>query len=228
MKSESKIPFILGQYRAQLGLTGKEVVALLKERNIELSEKTLLGYENGVGTPKVNTFMALCDIYHISNIMGEFGYNTAFPLATGENEWSYDLYNDFFNATLLEKIYILLREGVPSFAGYEDQLEQSFPSDANAANYDRLYKIFAPLDEPAQSYAFEVLNDIFNQRYPNITKRDFSISASPYAPKKALESIAKSLNALNAGNSDKIELIVDYAKMLEDKYVTKSIDQKIS
>lgn len=150
MKSENNIPVILGQYRARSGLTGKEVVTLLKERNIDLSEKTLLGYENGVGTPKVNTFMALCDIYRISDIMGEFGYKSTIPLATGDNEWHYDLYNDFFNATLLEKIYILLKNGVPSFEGYEDQLEQSFPSDAVAANYDHLYKLFASFNEIGQ------------------------------------------------------------------------------
>lgn len=179
MKSKNLIPSILAQHRAQMGLTGKEVVALLKERNIELSEKTLSGYENSVGTPKVNTFMALCDIYHISNIMGEFGYSTSFSLATGENEWSYDLYNDFFNATLLEKIYILLREGVPSFAGYEDQLEQCFPSNAAAANFDRLYKLFMALDESGQGYALAKMEDIVMQRYPNLTEHDiFLISAS--------------------------------------------------
>lgn len=179
MKFENNIPTILGQYRKQSGLTGKEVVALLQERGIELSEKTLLGYENGVGTPKVNTFMALCDIYHISNIMGEFGYSTTFSLATDENEWSYDLYNDFFNATLLEKIYILLREGVPSFAGYEDQLEQCFPPNAIAANFDRLYKLFMALDESGQGYALAKMEDIVMQRYPNLTEHDvFLISAS--------------------------------------------------
>jgi len=91
-------------------LTPEEVVNKLAERSIPISVKTLYGYENGVSTPRVNTFIALCDIYKVSDIMSEFGYATPIKLASGDNEWHYDEYNDFFNGTLLEKIYLLLKK----------------------------------------------------------------------------------------------------------------------
>lgn len=160
MKSNANIATILKEYRGRTGLTGKQVVTILKKYGISISEKTLLGYESGVGTPRVNTFLALCKIYKISDIMEEFGYSTPLKLATGDNEWETDLYNDFFNATLLEKIFILLRNGIPSFDGYEEQLQNSLPSDATAANLNRLYTLFSSLDESQQSIVFHFLEDI--------------------------------------------------------------------
>jgi len=214
MKSDNKIAAILKDCRKKTGLSGKQIVAMLKERGIDISEKTLLGYENGVGTPRVSTFFALCDIYKISNIMKEFGYSTTVKLATGDSEWSFDLYNDFFNASLLEKIYILLREGVPSFAGYEEQLEKSLPSDAAAANFDRLYKLFLSLDEAGQGTAFRLLEELVNQRNPSITEANlnrFLISASSNSAQKALKTIAPILNQLNVHD---IEFAVRFIESL--------------
>lgn len=155
-QTKANIAAILKEYRRNMGLSGKQVVSMLKEYEIDISEKTLLGYENGVGTPRVNTFLALCSIYKISDIMGEFGLSTSLKLATGSNEWGHDLYNDFFNATLLEKLFILLRNGVPSFAGYEDQLEKCLPLNADSVNFDRLYRLFISLDETSQWRALHI------------------------------------------------------------------------
>lgn len=65
----------LRQLRQACGLTAKEVSILLAHKGIDISEKTLLGYENGVSTPKVNTFLRLCEVYKVADIMAAFGYD---------------------------------------------------------------------------------------------------------------------------------------------------------
>ncbi len=65
----------LRQLRQARGLTAKEVAEILASKDVDISEKTLLGYENGVSAPKVNTFLRLCEIYRVTDIMGTFGYD---------------------------------------------------------------------------------------------------------------------------------------------------------
>ncbi len=65
----------LRQLRQAQGLTAKEVAEILASKSIDISEKTLLGYENGVSAPKVSTFLRLCEIYRVTDIMGTFGYD---------------------------------------------------------------------------------------------------------------------------------------------------------
>ncbi len=65
----------LRQLRQAQDLTAKEVAEILAGKNIDISEKTLLGYENGVSAPKVSTFLRLCEIYRVTDIMGTFGYD---------------------------------------------------------------------------------------------------------------------------------------------------------
>lgn len=202
---------LLRQKREQAGLTPEEVVGELKKRGFSINVKTLYGYENGVSTPRVNVFIALCDIYRISDIMGEFGYSSPLKLAAGDNEWSYDLYNDFFNAPLLEKIFILLREGIPSFAGYEEQLEKSLPSDAAAANFNRLYTLFASLDEAGQECALQLMEELVHQRFPPVTESDlnrFLISASSNSPRGVLDRISPIFRDLNQEGQERL---LDYA-----------------
>ena len=220
---------LLRQKREQAGLTPEEVVDELGKRGIPINVKTLYGYGNGVSTPRVNTFIALCDIYKISDIMGEFGYTSSIKLATGVNEWHLVQLNDFFNATLLGKIFILLHDGVPSFAGYEKQLADCLPSNANAANFDRLYQIFSSLDEPAQGVAFDLMERLARQRYPKISSSDFNgflISSSENSPKDALKTIANILNRLDAND---IENLLKFAEYLssDDKYKKSSTLPKI-
>lgn len=163
---------LLRQKREQLGLSIEEVVQKLDERQIKISSKTLYGYENGVGTPKVNTFIALCDIYGIDDILGAFGARSNVHIATDDSDWSFTLYNDFFNASLLDKIYILLDNGVPSFDGYEEQLSASLPDSAAAANFNKLYSLFIQLNETGQGAALCKLKEYVNDP-------DFSLSAQP-------------------------------------------------
>ena len=168
IKSE-KIHLLLKQRRELCGFSVENVVERLeRDFGIKISEKTLYGYENGVSMPKVPTFMALCTIYGVSDLYHEFGYSVI-DMHTSAEDWSLDLYNDFFNATLLEKIYLLLRHGVPSFDGYEDRLTQSMPNGAEAANFDRLYSIFSSLEESEQNTAFFMLNELAEKHQPNLT-----------------------------------------------------------
>lgn len=153
-------PALLRQKRESLNLDVEEVIQKLKDRGIEISVKTLYGYENGVGTPKVNTFIALCDIYGINDILGAFGYRTNISIAPNKDDWHLSLYNDFFNASLLDKIFILLEHGVPSFNGYEDQIEAALPNSSVAANFSRLYTIFSSLNEAQQGIAFHYLDEL--------------------------------------------------------------------
>lgn len=74
MKKEKLISAVLKEKRTELKLSGEEVVAKLQAHGIDISIKTLYGYENGVSSPKINTFLCLCDIYGIDDIMNEFGY----------------------------------------------------------------------------------------------------------------------------------------------------------
>ena len=67
---KARISALLRSQRSLCGLTVDEVVERLKQFGIELSPKTLYGYENGVSMPNVPIFIALCDIYHVGNIIG--------------------------------------------------------------------------------------------------------------------------------------------------------------
>lgn len=154
---------ILRSLRIKNDLSAEEVIERLHKKGININSKTLYGYEQGVSTPRVNTFIALCDIYGVNDIMGEFGYGPKVKLATGDGEWHIDMYNDFFNASLLEKIYILLKEGVPSFAGYEKRLEESLPTDSEMANFNKVYNLFIQLNERGQGAAMYALMDIAKQ-----------------------------------------------------------------
>lgn len=58
--------------RKELNLSVKQVVDSLKSYNISISEKTLYGWENNYRQPDVDTFLILCAIYQISNVLGYF------------------------------------------------------------------------------------------------------------------------------------------------------------
>ena len=64
----------LKELRGKSQLKIKDVRELLSKRGINVAENTLYGYENKVSTPTVNIFLALCDIYQVTNILSEFGY----------------------------------------------------------------------------------------------------------------------------------------------------------
>ena len=73
------IPTRLKMARERAGLTVDQVSAMLSQRGHSISIKTLYGYEVGVSSPKISTFMTLCEIYGISDLLGEFGYAQPSP-----------------------------------------------------------------------------------------------------------------------------------------------------
>lgn len=58
--------------RKELNLSVKQVVDSLKSYNISISEKTLYGWENNYRQPDAYTFLILCAIYQISNVLDYF------------------------------------------------------------------------------------------------------------------------------------------------------------
>lgn len=71
--SEQSISIFLKQLRKTSGLSANEVVSQLKKYGIEISSKTLYGYENDASMPNANVFVALCRIYKCDNPMNVFG-----------------------------------------------------------------------------------------------------------------------------------------------------------
>ena len=65
---------ILKSLRNSAGLSTIEVVERLRVFDIDLSEKTLYGYENGLSSPQINTLFRLCEIYGVDDVSSAFGY----------------------------------------------------------------------------------------------------------------------------------------------------------
>jgi transcriptional regulator with XRE-family HTH domain len=64
---------LLKKYRKQNQLTVQDVVLELSNKyNMKVAEKTLYGWESSQARPSSDTFLALCDIYRISNISEAF------------------------------------------------------------------------------------------------------------------------------------------------------------
>ncbi|MBQ9886600.1 MAG: helix-turn-helix transcriptional regulator [Lachnospiraceae bacterium] len=69
-----RIATCLKYYRKLNKLSVNEVADILKEHNISSATKTIYGWENGRSQPDADTFMLLCEIYNIDNILEAFGY----------------------------------------------------------------------------------------------------------------------------------------------------------
>lgn len=83
-----KIAPVLKKYRKQNDLSVHEVSKKLKERSLNVTEKTIYGWESGQAQPNADTFMILCDIYHINDVLKEFGYTdrASFTITRSEQE----------------------------------------------------------------------------------------------------------------------------------------------
>ena len=67
-------------------MTRKESADKLKELGIDISDKTLYGYESGRNSPNADMFLALCQIYKCNNVMETFSDSVDDILFTNE-EW---------------------------------------------------------------------------------------------------------------------------------------------
>ena len=63
----SSVAPLLKSKRKDLGLSVREVLAKLHENGIDVSDKTLYGWESGHRQPDADTFIVLCQIYKIGS-----------------------------------------------------------------------------------------------------------------------------------------------------------------
>lgn len=68
--SKSAIAKFLKQLRIISGMSVDEVVGKLQKYGINISTKTLYGYESGVSMLNADVFVALCRIYKCNNQVG--------------------------------------------------------------------------------------------------------------------------------------------------------------
>ncbi|MPN32031.1 hypothetical protein SDC9_179507 [bioreactor metagenome] len=84
-------------YRKKSNLKGPDVIKILDDKGIKISVKSLYNWETGRSQPDCDTFIKLCDIYGIKNIVPAFG----FDLASNPNNFI------TYKSKLLEKINTL-------------------------------------------------------------------------------------------------------------------------
>ena len=70
--TEHSIANFLKQLRKTSGYSANEVAEKLKSYNIDISSKTLYGYESGLSMLNADVFVALCKIYKCENPMDIF------------------------------------------------------------------------------------------------------------------------------------------------------------
>ena len=76
----------LKKLREENGMTRKEAADKLKRLGIDISDKTLYGYESGRNSANADMFLSLCKIYNCNNIMETFSETVGDILFTN-NEW---------------------------------------------------------------------------------------------------------------------------------------------
>jgi hypothetical protein len=64
----------LRAYRHINGLSGSEVITKLQNMGFKYTVKALYNWESGRSQPDCDTFIALCNIYGIEDILSAFGY----------------------------------------------------------------------------------------------------------------------------------------------------------
>lgn len=66
----SNVSAILKEKRKELGLSVKTVIDELLSHGVDISDKTLYGWESGHRQPDADTFLVLCKIYGIDSLKG--------------------------------------------------------------------------------------------------------------------------------------------------------------
>lgn len=73
MINSINISSALKQLRKTSGYSAKDVTSTLSTYGIDISEKTLYGYESGISMPNADIFVVLCMIYKCDNPLDAFG-----------------------------------------------------------------------------------------------------------------------------------------------------------
>lgn len=82
----AKISEVLKNYRKLNKLSVRDVSGILKEKSLNVAEKTTYGWESGQTQPNADTLLMLCEIYNIENILGTFGYTDEKPINLTSHE----------------------------------------------------------------------------------------------------------------------------------------------
>lgn len=86
----TNIGTLLRYYRKKAKLSVNDVIEnLAKEYDILYTDKAVYGWESGRSQPPADTFLILCKMYEISNIIESMGYasqNTKEPLILSDRE----------------------------------------------------------------------------------------------------------------------------------------------
>ena len=61
--NKKEIGDLLKKFRKENHYSVEEIITLLEEHNIYIASKTYYGYESGTNQPKLDVFLALCNIY---------------------------------------------------------------------------------------------------------------------------------------------------------------------
>ncbi len=86
---------IIAKYRKAMHLTQPELSALLHRDGIEITDKSLSGFEKGRNEPSAKQFFALCKVLGIKDVYEEvFGVNPYNPMST-LNELGRDRANEY-------------------------------------------------------------------------------------------------------------------------------------
>jgi transcriptional regulator with XRE-family HTH domain len=72
--SREYISKVLKEKRKESKLSVKDVIKILSDKGIELSQNALYNYETGFRQPDADTLLVLCEIYGIDDVLEVFGY----------------------------------------------------------------------------------------------------------------------------------------------------------
>ena len=93
----------LKKIRESKKMSRKTVADKLKEYGIDISDKTLYGYEVGRTSANADMFLALCEIYEIKDILGVF-----YDVDMGEDK---EVLLSPFEQKIIDKLRFLDKEG---------------------------------------------------------------------------------------------------------------------
>ena len=111
---ENSLSYQLKRFREHCNLSVEDVVAQLSEKGISISPKTLYGYENGVSLPKVSIFLALCDIYNITDPLYAFGYSSSHSNSLRLSDQEFEMILAFRKQPQTVRSFILQSLGLPT------------------------------------------------------------------------------------------------------------------
>lgn len=72
--TKENIALTLKKLRENARLSVKDVQKDLSDRGVDVSIKTIYGWESGHRLPDADTFLTLCSVYNSIDILSDFGY----------------------------------------------------------------------------------------------------------------------------------------------------------